>query len=306
MRVAALYEPFGAPVVRADVASAEMVKLASNAFLATKISFMNEIANVCEETGADVSLVAHGMGLDKRIGSTSCAPGIGYGGLLSPQGRLGPEAARRQLGLPLPASDGVIEVNELQKRRLVAKLTEALGASEARRSPSSASPSSRTPNDMRDAPSLVLAPRLLAGGAEVRGRDPVALEEARTDSCGASTCARHPRGSQRSRREEEITVIERQSDRVVGRVDQKQSEHRDRRHREDKALKALADWSSRWPRCGGYDRCGEWLLARAERGRAALRLSAARLSVLFLPHFPEIFWKSDVRLFALPGFCTTF
>ena len=80
-----------------------MVKYASNAFLATKISFINEIANVCEEVGADVAVVAHGMGLDPRIGPSFLRAGIGFGGKLLPQGRLGPEAARRELGLPLPA-----------------------------------------------------------------------------------------------------------------------------------------------------------------------------------------------------------
>ena len=84
--VAALYEPLGAPIVRTDVPSAEMIKYASNAFLATKISFINEIANVCEETGADVTVVAEGMGLDGRIGPKFLRAGIGYGGLLLPQG----------------------------------------------------------------------------------------------------------------------------------------------------------------------------------------------------------------------------
>ena len=83
--VAALYAPLGAPLVRTDIASAEMVKLAANAFLATKISFINEIANVCEETGADVVEVAKGMGLDQRIGSAFLKPGIGFGGSCFPK-----------------------------------------------------------------------------------------------------------------------------------------------------------------------------------------------------------------------------
>ena len=101
--VAGLYEPLGGEIVRTDVASAEMIKLASNAFLATKISFINEIANVCEEVGADVTEVARGMGLDERIGSAFLKAGIGYGGSLFPKGRLRPQAARRQLRVPLPA-----------------------------------------------------------------------------------------------------------------------------------------------------------------------------------------------------------
>ena len=83
--VAELYEPLDAPLVRTDIASAEMIKLAANAFLATKISFINEIANVCEETGADVIEVARGMGLDQRIGTHFLKPGIGFGGSCFPK-----------------------------------------------------------------------------------------------------------------------------------------------------------------------------------------------------------------------------
>ena len=103
-RVALLYKELAAPVVRADVTSAEMIKSASNAFLATKISFINEIANVCEEVGADVTVVAGGMGLDQRIGLISFGPGSGTAALL-PQGCRRPETACRQLGLPLSALD---------------------------------------------------------------------------------------------------------------------------------------------------------------------------------------------------------
>ena len=103
--VVQLYEPLGAPLVRTDVASAEMVKLASNAFLATKISFINEIANVCEETGADVIEVARGMGLDDRIGAKFLQAGHRLRRLVLPEGRRGAQTARRQLRLPLPAAD---------------------------------------------------------------------------------------------------------------------------------------------------------------------------------------------------------
>ena len=100
--VAALHDELDAPVVRMDVPSAEMVKLAANAYLATRISFINEIANVCELVGADVEDVARGMGLDRRIGTHYLRAGLGYGGSCFPEGRVVPEAARRQLGLPLP------------------------------------------------------------------------------------------------------------------------------------------------------------------------------------------------------------
>src|SRR4051812_44657155 len=115
--VEALYAPLDAPVVRTDVKSAEMVKLASNAFLATKISFINEIANVCEETGADVVEVARGMGLDDRIGPKFLQAGIGFGGSCFPKD----VAALKQLagnsGYHFQLLNAVIEVNELQKRR---------------------------------------------------------------------------------------------------------------------------------------------------------------------------------------------
>ena len=103
--VVELYAPLGAPLVRTDIPSAEMIKLAANAFLATKISFINEIANVCEETGADVVEVARGMGLDRRIGQSFLKPGVGYGGCCFPEGCLGAQAARRELRLPLPAAE---------------------------------------------------------------------------------------------------------------------------------------------------------------------------------------------------------
>src|SRR6266508_2962262 len=113
----ALGEPIDAPVVRADVASAEMVKLASNAFLATKISFINEISNVCEETGANVSVVAHGMGLDRRIGSLFLRPGIGYSGSCLPKDVSALKQLAGNSGYHFQLLTAVIEVNELQKRR---------------------------------------------------------------------------------------------------------------------------------------------------------------------------------------------
>ena len=114
-----------APLVRTDIKSAEMVKLASNAFLATKISFINEIANVCEETGADVVEVARGMGLDDRIGPKFLQAGIGFGGSCFPKDVTALKQLAGNSGYHFQLLNSVIEVNELQKRRVMAKLAEA-------------------------------------------------------------------------------------------------------------------------------------------------------------------------------------
>lgn len=177
--VAALYDPIEAPVLRADVASAEMVKLASNAFLATKISFINEIANVCEETSADVAVVAEGMGLDRRIGQLFLRPGIGYSGSCLPKDVTALKQLAGNSGYHFQLLTAVIEVNELQKRRVVGKLIKHLGSLRGKTVALLGLAFKPNTNDMRDAPSLILAPRLLAEGAEVRGWDPVALEEAK-------------------------------------------------------------------------------------------------------------------------------
>src|SRR5207342_3970678 len=114
-------------LVRTDVASAEMIKLASNAFLATKISFVNEIANVCEEVGADVAEVARGMGLDNRIGPSFLRAGIGYGGSCFPKDIAALKQLAGNSGYHFQLLTSVIEVNELQKRRVIAKLQKHLG-----------------------------------------------------------------------------------------------------------------------------------------------------------------------------------
>ncbi len=118
-RVAGLYAGLGAPVVRADVNSAEMVKLAANAFLATRISFINEIANVCEVTGADVAKVAEGVGLDHRLGPHFLRAGIGYGGSCFPKDSLALKQLASNSGYHFHLLSAVIEVNELQKRRVI-------------------------------------------------------------------------------------------------------------------------------------------------------------------------------------------
>jgi UDPglucose 6-dehydrogenase len=174
-----LYGPLNAPLVRTDIRSAEMVKLASNAFLATKISFINEIANVCEETGADVVEVARGMGLDDRIGPKFLRAGIGFGGSCFPKD----VAALKQLagnsGYHFQLLNSVIEVNELQKRRVIAKLHKHLGSLVGKEVALLGLAFKPDTDDMREASSLVLSARLQAAGARVRAYDPVAEGEAR-------------------------------------------------------------------------------------------------------------------------------
>jgi UDPglucose 6-dehydrogenase len=176
--VARLYEPLGGEILRTDVASAEMIKLASNAFLATKISFINEIANVCEEVGADVGEVARGMGLDQRIGSSFLRAGIGYGGSCFPKDVSALKMLAGNTGYHFQLLTAVIEVNELQKRRVVGKLRAHLGSLLGKRVALLGLAFKPDTDDMREASSLVLAARLQGEGVEVVAYDPVASERA--------------------------------------------------------------------------------------------------------------------------------
>jgi UDPglucose 6-dehydrogenase len=177
--VVELYAPLQAPLVRTDIASAEMVKLASNAFLATKISFINEIANVCEETGADVVEVARGMGLDDRIGPKFLQAGIGFGGSCFPKDVDALKQLAGNSGYHFQLLTSVIEVNELQKRRVIGKLQKHLGGLVGKRVALFGLAFKPNTDDMREASSLVLSARLNADGALVTAYDPVAEEQAR-------------------------------------------------------------------------------------------------------------------------------
>ncbi len=172
--VAELYASLEAAVVRSDVNSAEMIKLAANAFLMTRISFINEIANVCEATGADVVRVAEGIGLDHRLGPHFLRAGIGYGGSCFPKDSLALKQLASNSGYHFQLLTAVIEVNELQKRRVVAKLERHLGSLRGRKVALLGLAFKPDTDDMREAPSIVLASRLLAEGADVRAWDPVA------------------------------------------------------------------------------------------------------------------------------------
>jgi UDPglucose 6-dehydrogenase len=177
--VVELYSPLEAPLVRTDIASAEMVKLASNAFLATKISFINEIANVCEGTGADVVEVARGMGLDDRIGAKFLQAGIGFGGSCFPKDVDALKQLAGNSGYHFQLLTAVIDVNELQKRRVIGKLQRHLGPLAGKRIGLLGLAFKPNTDDMREASSLVLSARLLADGARIAAYDPVAEEQAR-------------------------------------------------------------------------------------------------------------------------------
>jgi UDPglucose 6-dehydrogenase len=184
-RVEALYEPLGGPIVRTDVASAEMIKLASNAFLATKISFINEIANVSEELGADVREVARGMGLDDRIGPKFLQAGVGFGGSCFPKDVKALKQLAGNSGYHFQLLTAVVEVNELQKRRTISKLQKHLGTLEGKEVALLGVAFKPDTDDVREATSLVLAGRLAGEGANVRAYDPVAGSKAHDMLAGA-------------------------------------------------------------------------------------------------------------------------
>jgi UDPglucose 6-dehydrogenase len=185
-RVEELHGGLDATVVRTDVASAEMVKLASNAFLMTRISFINEIANVCEAVGADVEQVAKGIGLDHRLGPHFLRAGIGYGGSCFPKDASALKLLASNSGYHFQLLTAVIEVNELQKRRVISKLQKHLGRLRGKTIALLGLAFKPNTDDLREAPSIVLASRLLAEGAEVRAWDPVA--DARELLQGATFC----------------------------------------------------------------------------------------------------------------------
>jgi UDPglucose 6-dehydrogenase len=173
-RVAALHARIDAEVVRTDVPSAELVKLAANAFLSTRISFINEIANVCELVGADVTDVARGIGLDHRLGPHFLRAGIGFGGSCFPKDVSALKQLAGNSGYPFMLLQAVWEVNELQKKRVVQKLQKHLGPLRGKTVALLGLAFKPNTDDMREAPSRVIAYRLLAEGADVRAWDPVA------------------------------------------------------------------------------------------------------------------------------------
>ncbi len=168
------------PFVITSPESAEIIKYASNAFLATKVSFINEIANLCEEVGANVLDVATGMGLDKRIGKSFLQPGPGYGGSCFPKDTRALLRMAQEHGVALRIVEAVVEVNEAQKARMVRKIRNALGGSEAGKTLAVLGLTFKPDtDDMREAPSLTILPALMEKGAIIRAHDPQGLKEAK-------------------------------------------------------------------------------------------------------------------------------
>jgi UDPglucose 6-dehydrogenase len=178
-----LYAPFlrtGKPILFMDNPSAEMTKYAANAMLATRISFMNQIANLCEKVGANVDLVRKGIGSDSRIGAAFLFPGPGFGGSCFPKDVKALARTARGEGAPMSVLEAVDEANERQKRRLSEKLRQALGGNlrGARIAIWGLAYKPQT-DDMRESPALALIDQLLDAGASVVAHDPVAMKEAR-------------------------------------------------------------------------------------------------------------------------------
>jgi len=178
-KVAQLHLPLRAPIVITDLRTAEMIKYASNAFLATKISFINEIANICEELGADVKEVAIGMGYDKRIGPLFLDAGLGYGGSCFPKDVKALSYMAAEKGRHPQLLNAVMEINDDRRPMAVNRITEMLGGVKDRRIGLLGLSFKPNTDDMREAPSIDIANSLLAAGATVRAYDPVAMEVAR-------------------------------------------------------------------------------------------------------------------------------
>jgi UDPglucose 6-dehydrogenase len=178
--MAELYAPFvrtGKPILFMDLPSAEMTKYAANAMLATRISFMNEIANLCEVVGADVDQVRKGIGTDGRIGPAFLFPGPGYGGSCFPKDVKALVRTARSYDVPLRVLDAVEDANDAQKHLLFKKLESCLGSVKGKRVAVWGLAFKPNTDDMREAPALVLIEELLAAGAEVVAHDPVAMHE---------------------------------------------------------------------------------------------------------------------------------
>ena len=186
-----LYRPLyliETPFVVTDIPTAEMIKYASNAFLATKISFINEMATLCEKVGADVQVVAKGMGLDQRIGSKFLHAGPGFGGSCFPKDLAALVQTGERLGYPVQIASAASKVNDEQRLRMVEKIRETVGELKGKIFALLGLSFKPNTNDLREAPALAIAQILMRQGATIRAYDPVALEEASRTLNGLVPC----------------------------------------------------------------------------------------------------------------------
>ncbi|WP_368661355.1 UDP-glucose/GDP-mannose dehydrogenase family protein [Bacillus cereus] len=172
-------KPFGIPIYETDICSAEMIKYASNAFLATKISFINEIANVCEKVGADVEKVALGMGLDSRVGNQFLKAGIGYGGSCFPKDTKALKKIAENVDYDFSLLSSVIQFNNKQQRKLLDQAIKDFGTLEGKKVGILGLTFKPNTDDMREAASLVIIPELIEMGAHVKAYDPIAIDNAK-------------------------------------------------------------------------------------------------------------------------------
>jgi UDPglucose 6-dehydrogenase len=178
MKLLELYAPLERPMIVTDVASAEMIKYASNAFLATKITFINSISHICEAAGADVTQVAKGMGLDNRIGTAFLNAGIGYGGSCFPKDTLSLIQTAETFGCDFEILKAVVHTNDHQPLRFIKRMREVLGGFEGKTIALLGLAFKGNTDDLRESKAIDIAQALLDGGATVRAYDPVAMENA--------------------------------------------------------------------------------------------------------------------------------
>lgn len=174
-----LYSPLyliETPFVITNIETAELIKYASNAFLATKVSFINEMANICERAGGDVHMVAKGMGLDKRIGSKFLHPGPGYGGSCFPKDTLAINSIAKGLGYDFKIVGAVIDANHRQRELMVAKIRTAAGGLKGKTIAALGLAFKPNTDDIRDSPALYIVERIVEEGASVRAYDPAAMD----------------------------------------------------------------------------------------------------------------------------------
>jgi UDPglucose 6-dehydrogenase len=177
-----LYRPLyliETPVVITSLEAAELIKYAANAFLATKISFINEIANLCDKIGCDVHDVARGIGMDKRIGSKFLHPGPGFGGSCFPKDTRALSTVARQFGSETKIVDTVIEVNELQRQAMIPKIEKLIGNFAGKKIGVLGLSFKPETDDMRESPAIDIIKELVKQGAKIKAFDPVAMEEAK-------------------------------------------------------------------------------------------------------------------------------